>query len=274
MLGACVEVKGTLGVNGILTALSIEVKSVNGSCIFTRGVVDSASLGSFAVSPAQIVSVFGINIGPATDIPLQIQPNGNVSNRISNTRVLFDGDPAAILYASRGQLNVVVPCSVAGKEFTEVQIEGNGTWSNTVKLPVVPAWPSIFTLADSGKGRGAILNQAADGSLTTNSPSAPADRGGLISVFGTGGGDTSVGCIDGTIVSTNAEPPQLSLPVSATIGGLPAEVKYAGSAPGLVFGVIQVVLGVPDNVAPAPNVPIKLTIGEHSSQNGVTLAVR
>jgi uncharacterized protein (TIGR03437 family) len=49
---------------------------------------------------------------------------------------------------------------------------------------------------------------------------------------------------------------------------------YAGSAPGLVSGVLQVNAKVPDNAPQGSAIPVILTVGNHSSQDGATLAVK
>ena len=51
------------------------------------------------------------------------------------------------------------------------------------------------------------------------------------------------------------------LPVTATIGGIPATVQYYGSAPGIVYGVMQVNITVPANAPSGGNVPVQITVG-------------
>lgn len=57
-------------------------------------------------------------------------------------------------------------------------------------------------------------------------------------LYATGEGQTKLGGIDGVIASGTA--PKPVLPVSVPIGGKTAAVQYAGGAPGLVAGVMQV----------------------------------
>jgi len=274
VLGACVEVQGTMTATGVIQAARMEVKSSSGACIFRNGVVNAGSFSSFAVSPAQIVSIFGMNLGPATELPLQVGSDGRVSNRLGNTRVLFDGVPAALLLASQGQINAVTPCAVAGKQNVTVQVESNGAWTNTLTVPVLPAVPSIFTLSNSGRGPGAILNfDPATNSYSTNGAGNRIPRGGVAVIYATGFGQTNPACVDGAV--PNAMPlPMPLLPLTATIGGKTAVLQYAGAAPGLVHGVFQVNAVVPADVEPAPNVPVVITVGGRASQEGVTIAVR
>jgi uncharacterized protein (TIGR03437 family) len=68
--------------------------------------------------------------------------------------------------------------------------------------------------------------------------------------------------------------PKPLLPVTVSIGGVDAPVTYAGAAPGLVAGVIQINARVATQVQPGDSVPVVVKIGNVSSQTGVTIAVR
>ncbi|HEV2446263.1 MAG TPA: hypothetical protein VGS58_10090, partial [Candidatus Sulfopaludibacter sp.] len=63
------------------------------------------------------------------------------------------------------------------------------------------------------------------------------------------------------------------LSVSGTIGGQDANVAYAGPAPSLVNGVLQVNLTVPAGLAPGPQ-PVVITVRGVASQSGITVMVR
>jgi uncharacterized protein (TIGR03437 family) len=135
-----------------------------------------------------------------------------------------------------------------------------------VDVQVADTMPVIFTMNSSGTGPGAILNQ--DYSL--NSASNPSPRGSVVIIYATGEGQTDPPGVDGLITSGTLRKPELA--VFVTIGGQPADVLYAGSAPGLITGVLQVNVRVP--VVVSGTVPIVLTIGKASSQLGVTIAVQ
>jgi uncharacterized protein (TIGR03437 family) len=125
--------------------------------------------------------------------------------------------------------------------------------------------PAIFTLNSSGTGPGAILNQ--DGSV--NSAANPESVNRSIVVFATGEGQTIPAGVNGKLASPVL--PKPVLPVTATISNVPAEVQYAGAAPGLVAGVLQVNLLVP---AGATSGDVVIRIGGNASPNGVTVAIR
>lgn len=268
VLGACVEVKGQYQVSGALLALAMDVKSAAGMCVEKKGFVNAGSFTGFTVSAGQVFSLFGINIGPPNALPTEVT-NNSVSKRISNTVVLFDGTEAALLFASQGQINGIVPCDVAGKTTVTVQVESNAGWSNEIVLPVAPSSPAIFTLATSGTGRGAILN--AD--LSLNAPDNAAERTKWISLYVTGLGPTSPACTDGAI-SINGPYPLATLPIEVEIGGKLATVTYAGGASGLVQGVSQINATVAADTPVGANVPVRVKAGTAWSVDGVTVSIK
>jgi len=87
-------------------------------------------------------------------------------------------------------------------------------------------------------------------------------------IFATGAGQG----VDGQITGDTLSKPVL--PVSVTIGALPAQVLCAGAAPGLVAGMLQVNCIVPPNSPSGWIIPIVLNIGKAASQSGITLAVQ
>ena len=99
----------------------------------------------------------------------------------------------------------------------------------------------------------------------------PAAAGSVVMVYGTGFGSLDPPAADGEIAGF---PARTTLPVSASIGDLPAEVLYAGAAPGLVAGVVQVNLRIPSGLAPNLAAPVSVTIGSATTPAGVTVSIR
>src|SRR5262249_44879081 len=131
--------------------------------------------------------------------------------------------------------------------------------------PLAAAAPALFTLDSSGTGQASATNQ--DGSA--NGAQHLAAAGGLLTLYATGEGQTSPNGIDGKPVSTTTTP---VLPVSVTIGGLPAAVQSAVEVGGSV-GVLAITVQIPGGVQPGPRVPVLLQVGGISSPSGVTIAV-
>lgn len=234
---------------------------------FVSAVVNAASFQPTSVSPGQIVTLFGTTIGPTTAAGLRVT-SGVLDTTIGETRVLFDGIAAPMIYASNRQVSATVPYNLAGRLNTQLQLEFQGGRSNTIQLRVVDTAPGIFTIDSSGIGQGAILNQ----NFSVNGSGNPTARGSVVMIYATGEGQTNPGGTDGLVTGSVLRRPLQN--VTATIGGVAAEVLYAGSAPGLVSGVVQVNARIPDAVAAGNSVPVVLTIGGVPSQAGVTMAVR
>jgi uncharacterized protein (TIGR03437 family) len=151
---------------------------------------------------------------------------------------------------------------------TQVQVVFQGLSSSMVSVPVVTAQPGVFSLDGSGRGPGAIVNQ--NGAV--NSATNPASPGSIVTIFATGEGQTSPVGIDGKPDGFPAPTP-IAQPVTATIGGLSADVQYAGGVPGLVAGFLQVNVRVPAAVPTGSTVPVILSIEGASSQASVTMVV-
>ncbi len=231
------------------------------------GVVSAASFLGGPVAAGQIVTIFGTTIGPPSIVGLSLNAQGLVDTTVGETRVLFDGVPAPMIYALAGQTSVIVPYAVAGRTTTQMIVEYQGRRSDPVTLPVAPSAPGLFSANSSGRGPAAILNQ--DSSVNTGEN--PADKGSVVVLFGTGEGRTEPDGVDGRLAATVFPKPRL--PVSVRIGGAPAEVLYAGAAPGLVAGVFQINARIPEGVVSGA-VPVVVTVGSAASQPELTVAVK
>jgi trimeric autotransporter adhesin len=237
------------------------------SSVVIGAVADAASQHADAVSPGKIVVIYGAGLGPSQLI--QNPPkNGQIGSELSGTTVSFNGIAAPILYTSSTQLAVVVPYAVSGS-IAVVSVSYQGRVSADYSVTVANAAPSVFTLNRAGWGQAAAVN-AADG--TVNGPVHPVKVGGYVSLYATGEGQTTPAGVDGTLGS--ATPPHPALAVTASIGGIPAAVQYAGDVPGQIAGLMQVNLQIPDGVEPGGYVPVTLQVGGNSPKpSAVWIAV-
>jgi uncharacterized protein (TIGR03437 family) len=245
----------------------IKLRNISGPVI-----VNAGSYVGGAVAPGEIVTIFGSGMGPASLVTLQLDSRGLVSTSLGGTRVLFDGIPAPLIYVRSDQISAVVPYDLTGKTIAEAVVQFNDKAVGSLIVPVAAAMPAIFAADSSGVGQAAILNQ--DGRL--NSPSNPAAPGSVITMFATGAGATDPSGIDG-LAAVPPYPKPLN-PVQVTIGGREAGIEYAGAAPGMVSGVLQVNARVPDQVETGNCVSIFITMGSYStflvsSQMGICVAV-
>jgi len=232
-----------------------------------QAVTNAASYAT-AIAPGQMVDVWGTGMGPAKGAGLALDANGMVSTSVSGVRILFDGIPAPLVYVSAGQCAAVVPYFGAYNAATHVQVEYQGVRSDPLAVPVAATGPGLFTANSSGTGQGSILNQ--DGSI--NSAANPAARGSTVILWGTGEGLTDPPGVDGRLAVDVLPRPIAG--VAVDIGGLPATVAYAGTAPFMMPGVLQVNVQMSPDVQPGNAVPVHVNVGGAASQDGVTLAVK
>jgi uncharacterized protein (TIGR03437 family) len=235
--------------------------------ITAEGVANAASFrGSLAeggIAAGQLITLFGTAMGPASAVTLQLDGRGFVSNRLGGTRVLFDGTPGAMISSSAGQVSVVVPYEVEGRQNVEIRAEYEGRLSNAITMPVAAAAPGIFTAQANGRGSGAVIRQ--NGQLVTS-----ASAGEALTLFGTGEGATDPAGIDGK--PTTSPLPRPKQPVKVVIDGVDYDPLYAGGAPGLVAGVLQVNFTVPQ-ISPGVK-RLQLRVGGRLSPDLVTLEIR
>jgi uncharacterized protein (TIGR03437 family) len=209
------------------------------------GVVNGASFQTAQAAPNTILSLFGSNLS-CTPAP----------------QVLVNGAAAQVLYASNTQINFVVPTGLSGTGNTVLQVVCNGVSSLPFPLALSMVDPAIFTTTETGAGQGAILN----GNYSPNGPQVQTGLGTYIMVYATGFGDLNPAGSDGLR--------HLALPVTATIGGVAAQVVYAGEAPGYTFGLQQINVLIPLDAPTGTAVPIQLTVDNVTTPSGVTIAIQ
>jgi uncharacterized protein (TIGR03437 family) len=232
---------------------------------------NGASFLPTAASPGLIVTLRGTGLGPATGVSFQLTPQGTVPTTVGETRVLFDGVPAPVLYTSATQINCVVPYEIFGRFSSKVEVEYKNVKTNQLDIRVVDSAPGIFSLTSTGTGQGAVLNQNG----TVNSSANPAARGEVVVIYATGEGQTTPAGVNGSVPNTVA---QLKKPLGAVkvrIGGVEVTPAYAGSAPGFVSGVLQVNAVVPQGISTGANIPVELIVGTGTSAaQSITIAVK
>jgi uncharacterized protein (TIGR03437 family) len=91
-------------------------------------------------------------------------------------------------------------------------------------------------------------------------------------LYATGFGLTTPASENGLITGSTLPAPNLD--VSVTVQGIPAKVLYAGAAPGLVAGIIQINVLVPDTASPFPFDQVVVKVGDFISPSAVTVAVQ
>ena len=234
--------------------------------ISVTAIVNAASNLVGPIAPGEVVVIYGSNLGPGTLTQFQLGSNGLVPTTVAGTTVYFGSIVAPVLYTSANQVGAIVPFGVTGSQ-VQVSVVYNGQFSASLPASVATAVPALFTLNSSGSGQAAAVNQ--DGSV--NGAASPVKVGSVISLYLTGAGQTNPAGADGLPGTGPSGGPVL--PVTASINGRTATVQYAGSAQGLVAGVVQVNVVVPAGTSAGAAVPVSVQVGSNNTQPNVTIAV-
>jgi uncharacterized protein (TIGR03437 family) len=227
--------------------VNVQIQGAANSSLRPETLLNSASLFAGQVAPGEIVTFFGY--APGTPA------------------ILFNGIPAPVLYAGSNQVNLIVPFGLNVGAPASVELRDNGRTVSKGVLPAARTAPAVFTQSGTGSGPGAVLNQ----NYSLNSASNPAAPGDIVMIYGTGFGAVNPPTADGQAA---AGPAATALAVTASIGGIDAQVIYAGAAPGLVAGVAQINVIVPPSLRTNPAASLSLSIGSVTTPAGVTVSIR
>ena len=238
---------------------------------------NAASFTATYISAGELVSIFGTNLGPTTPASFKLNSSGGVDNTLAGVQVLFNGNPGTPLYVSPTQINVIVPWEINGQTSANMVVSFNSIQSAPLNLSVQTQSPGLFTFTGTGQGQVAATNQNGTYNGASGQGFATAPQGSVIAVYGTGGGQTTPPGTTGSVtpIPQNASG-LLKIPgtITATIGGQPATVEFAGGAPGLVTGVFQINIQVPTGVS-GSSLPLTVTINGATANNiSATVAVQ
>jgi uncharacterized protein (TIGR03437 family) len=260
--GIAVDSRGNVYLGeGFSINWSSAVSRLEPGIICRRCITNAANYAGGRVAAGELFTLFPMSaFGPPSVVEAQLEKGAKrYPTQIANTRVLFDGVAAPLIYVSANQLSGAVPYSVAGKQSVQVVIEHNGQQTPPATVDVVAAVPGLFTLNQSGKGQAAALNWP---SYSVNGPANKISKGGTVMLYGTAGGGTGQ---DGTVVSGIERYPGS---VEVWIDNQWASVSYAGSAPDLISGVLQVNVEVPKAASSGNCVPVVLVVrGRRSDED-------
>jgi len=220
-----------------------------------------------------IISIFGESFYPAGQNKLVSGTdlvNGRLPENLGGVCVEIGGQRARMFHVFPTQLNVQAPSLTAtGQVPVEVIVNcgvtGSERRSNRETVTVQAVAPDFFYFRGAdNRPRVAAINAVTFAAIT--GAARPDD---ILAIYSTGLGRTNPAFEAGVL------PPGIGAtvePVTVTIGGIQAEVLYAGVAPGLA-GLYQINLRVPAN-APNGDLPIVARIAGVSTPEGAFLAVQ
>jgi len=237
----------------------VPVNEVAPSCL-----VHSATFATVPVSPGTIMAIYGSNLGPGSFLGdytegafvTALDQNGKFPFLLGGTSVTVDGRPAALYFTWTKQINFVVPWATrTDGALVPVCVTRNNV-TKCLQAATTAAVPAAF---DRGLVS-AVLNQ----DFSVNEVSHPAARGSAVQIFMTGGGLVGVTMVDGGVTSGNPLQHTLATVTATASPTVPGgcsffscdvvtgsgnvEVLFAGAAPQLIMGALQVNIRIPSDM--------------------------
>jgi uncharacterized protein (TIGR03437 family) len=193
-----------------------------------------------SVGPSELVTVYGVGLGPATGITGEPDVNGLYPTQLGGVSVNVNGVLAPLLYVGSGQINfqMVSYDALSG---------GPGAVVVTTPTGALPA------LQPQGVLRSIGIFVAVNEDFTANTASNPAAAGSIVILYMTGLGLPG-GLRNGAIApsANDAFNNLIEVETPYAPGGVPLEVLYAGTAPDLINGVDQVNVQLPPGLNSCP----------------------
>ncbi len=210
----------------------------------------------FPVSPGCFTKINGTFAGATTStassVPLPVT--------LGSTQVLVgeNNTPAPLYAVSNQEISFLVPNNTpTGRVNVRVLVGSSEVARGTVV--VVPVSPGIFFVVGDALKQGGILNQSSQYAIQ----SAPARRGEVIQIFGTGQGAVDQTVADGAVPAAGVLARTVVAP-KAFIAGVEAPVVFSGLSPDFP-GLWQINVTVPNLPFVSGRAELFLSLGNVSS---------
>lgn len=214
-------------VAAITVGAAFQVAAASAPAVSSGGVANAVS-GAAGIAPGSWVSVYGSNFATEARALLNTDLVNNViPTTLAGVSVQINGKAAFMQYVSPQQINVLAPDDSSSGSVS-VTVTNSVATSSAVTATIQPILPGLSTV--SGYVRavrypdGAIIN-GTGAAETGYVVSAAVGQGDVVSLYGTGFGPTNSTVPTGTVF-TGQYP--TTNPVTVTIGGVTAEVLWAG----------------------------------------------
>lgn len=251
-------------------------------------VVNAASFQP-AISSNSLITLFGSPFqmsGETRTAGLGDFVNGGFPDTLSCVEVYVSGPgiPTAVaiplIYVSDGQINAQLP-EFSGTGPVSFSVILNAGKPNQLQASPLATFNSLQAFAPAFFVFPGSTSIAAQNAVTFSivarpsvvSGASPANPGDLVTLYGTGFGDTNPPVSYGQLASGITP---LVNQISVNIGGIAlpqSAILYAGLSPGSISGLYQINVQIPTS-APSGDVPVTVTIGGFQTQAGATIPIQ
>jgi uncharacterized protein (TIGR03437 family) len=254
---------------GLRTVTLAGAGTVTGPTPAIQAIVDSWDYTS-GIAPGLWVTIAGTNLGGPPQV-WNLKGVQDLPTTLGGVTVTFNNTPAPLLYVSGTQINALVPASVAPGP-VQVVASVNGLSSNGFTITAKPAQPAVYALPN-GDGSSFFVTAALQGTATLVGNNAIDSRvtravypGDVLDLYMIGlGATTDQSNFVTDKLFSGAFP--VSAPITASVGGLPAPVLFAGlTSPGLYL----VRISVPPALPAGPQ-PLQITAGAAQTRSLVLM---
>ena len=234
---------GTQGLYSLTIGLAAQPASTTGGVFLNPlGVVNGASYAPITnpIAPGEILTLFGSGLASGTftaGLPLPTTLGG--------VQVTINGQAVPLYYVSATQITVLVPQAISpanNVNVATIQVNNNGTLSNSSTVYTNYTAPGVFSADGSGSGPAAA--QVNNAQVTSSNP---VNIGSTVVLYATGLGTVTPVIADGAAAPSN--PPATADDTDYVIvGGQQENLNFDGLAPGFasLFQLnAQIVSGTP-----------------------------
>ena len=260
---------GSLAVSGTLNPGELGPPSLSVA-------ISASAFGAFSdAAPGTWIEIYGANLAFFTRGWAGTDFDGsNAPTSLNNTKVTIGKEDAFVDYISPGQVNALIPSTLAtGPQALTVTSQSGTSTPYTLNInPVEPGYlaPSNFKIG----GVQYVVAQFADGTyvLPTGAISGinsrPAKSGDTVVIYGVGFGPVSPNTPAGQIVQGANS---LASSFQISIGGIAVTPAYAGLAPGYT-GLYQFNITIPTGLSSGTE-PLTFKVDGHAGVQTLNLAV-
>ena len=232
-------------INAVPQSVTVPVMFVLGASTTGTSITGVGNAATFqnTAAPGMILTVAGTNLANGTGAPPTVSP---IPFTFAGVSATVNGIAAPVAFVSPTQLNIQIPYEAAAGPAV-VGVNNNGQIAG-YQFNITPAAPGIFA-----------------------TPQSNTTAGGTATIYLTGAGEIATLIATGYWPASATSLPKPLLPLSVTVGGIPAFLQSYGLTTGYL-GMTQVSFTVPASLTPG-TYPVVVTVGGVSSPS-VNLTVQ